>query len=92
MSIIAQSYLIPLISERYGRRLTKLLSQENKINFYLHHSNVLHLKSRTFCVVCLFVFLIHIRLLVFPVKNIRPLMGKLEGHLTKDAVDFIINI
>ena len=32
MSIIAQSYLIPLISERYGRPLTKLLSQENEIN------------------------------------------------------------
>ena len=42
--------VIPLISERYGRPLTKLLSQENKINFYFLHSNVLNLKYRTFCV------------------------------------------
>ena len=36
-SFLVMSSLIPLISERYGRPLTKLLSQENKINLYFHH-------------------------------------------------------
>ena len=25
-------------------------------------------------------------------SDIRPLVGKLEGHITKDAVDFIIDV
>ena len=50
MSVIAQSYLIPLISGRHGRPATKLLSQENN-KIFSSKLNVLQLKSRTFCVV-----------------------------------------
>ena len=50
MSVIAQSYLIPLISGRHGRPATKLLSQGNNKKFS-SKLNVLQLKSRTFCVI-----------------------------------------
>ena len=42
--------IIPLISERHGRPLTKLLSQESN-NFFHQTQMFLQWKSRTFCVV-----------------------------------------
>ena len=50
MSVIAQLYLIPLISGRHGRPATKLPVRKIIKNFS-SKLNVLQLESRTFCVV-----------------------------------------
>ena len=50
MSVIAQLYLIPLISGRHGRPTTKLPVRQI-IKFFSSKLNFLQLKSQTLCVV-----------------------------------------
>ena len=87
--------IIPLISERHGRPLTKLLSQEsNKI--LSPNSNVLHLKSRTFCVAfiahCILYFWIYAcNIQIVRVKLLR-LIDNLEINLKTSELSIQINL
>ena len=56
MSVIAQLYLIPLISGRHGRPATKLLSQENNKIFFIKTQFSSIKISNTLC--CIWLFLV----------------------------------